>query len=78
MASKSIRFSVIIPESRPTCDGYDMCNKLAQHNIPTKLIIDSALAIYLDEADFVLSRAEAVVENGGIINEVRKIKDDFS
>ena len=71
MASKSIRFSVIIPETRPSCDGYDMCNRLAQHNIPAKLIVDSALAIYLDEADFVLAGAEAVVENGGIINEVK-------
>ena len=63
---------MIIPETRPSCDGYDMCNRLAQHNIPAKLIVDSALAIYLDEADFVLAGAEAVVENGGIINEVKK------
>ena len=72
MASKSIRFSVIIPENRPSCEGYEMCNRLSQHNIPTKLIIDSAIAIYIDDADFVLAGAEAVVENGGIINGVYK------
>lgn len=70
MAAKSIRFSVIIPECRPSCEGYDMCNRLAKHNIPTTLITDSAISIYIDEADFVLSGAEAVVENGGIINGV--------
>lgn len=72
MASKSIRFSVIIPENRPSCEGYEMCNRLAKNNISTKLIVDSALAIYIDEADFILSGAEAVVENGGIINGVIK------
>lgn len=78
MASKSVRFSVIVPESRPSCKGYEMCNRLAKHHIPTQLIIDSALPIYLEDADFVISGAEAVVENGGIINEVKSISESFS
>lgn len=71
MASKSIRFSVIVPEMRPTNEGYEICNRLAIHNIKTKLITDSALAIYLEQADFVIVGADAVVENGGIINRVK-------
>ena len=72
-AAKSVRFSVIIPEQRPSCDGYELCNTLAANNIKTSLIVDSALAIYLDQADFVLTSADAVVENGGIINQVNII-----
>ncbi len=42
-----------------------LCDK-----IPCKLIVDSALGVALEEADIVLTGAEAVVENGGIINRV--------
>ena len=35
-----------------------------------KLILDSGIALALEDADFVLDGAEAVVENGGIINKL--------
>ena len=63
-----IRFSVIVTESRPKCEGYKLCEILAKNDIQVKLILDSAIAIALEDADFVLDGAEAVVENGGIIN----------
>ena len=47
-----------------------MAEKLAAMDIPCKLITDSAIAVALEEVDFVLVGAEAVVENGGIINRV--------
>ncbi len=34
------------------------------------MILDSAVALAIHEVDFVLTGAEAVVENGGIINRV--------
>jgi translation initiation factor 2B subunit (eIF-2B alpha/beta/delta family) len=34
------------------------------------VILDSAVALAIHEVDFVLTGAEAVVENGGIINRV--------
>ena len=46
-----------------------MYNRI-KDKIPSKLIVDSALGYSLEEADIVLCGAEAVVENGGIINRV--------
>ena len=65
-----IIFSVIVTESRPNCEGYELCEILQDNGIPVKLILDSAIALAIEEADFVLDGAEAVVENGGIINKL--------
>ncbi|KRX03546.1 Histone-fold [Pseudocohnilembus persalinus] len=69
-ASQGIRFSVIVCESRPNCEGYKMVEGLEKLNIECNLIIDSALGQALEEVDMVISGAEAVVENGGIINKI--------
>ena len=37
-----------------------------------KLILDSAVARMMEKVDFVLVGAQAVVENGGVINRVRE------
>jgi len=69
-ASKGIRFSVICTETRPGCDGYDMYEAL-NGNIPElKIVVDSAIAYVMEQVDIVLVGAEAVVENGGIINRI--------
>ncbi|KAL4431553.1 hypothetical protein ABPG74_017258 [Tetrahymena malaccensis] len=69
-ANKGIKFSCIVCETRPKCEGYLMYKKLTSHNIPCKFICDSALGTAVEEADLVLVGAEAVVENGGIINRI--------
>ena len=47
-----------------------MANELATKGIKTKLIADSNIALELEKVDYVLSGAEAVAANGGIINKV--------
>eukprot|EP01094_Clydonella_sp_ATCC50884_P019222 TRINITY_DN3708_c0_g1_i2.p1 TRINITY_DN3708_c0_g1~~TRINITY_DN3708_c0_g1_i2.p1 ORF type:complete len:320 (-),score=106.05 TRINITY_DN3708_c0_g1_i2:249-1208(-) len=69
-ASEQKRFSVLVTESRPDNSGYDMVTELHKHGIPTTLIMDSAAAHLMQKIDFVLVGAEAVVENGGIINKI--------
>jgi translation initiation factor eIF-2B subunit alpha len=64
------RFSVIIPEARPDVEGYRSARQLRDAGIPVTLIVDSAAAHVMSKVDFVLSGAEAVVENGGIINKI--------
>lgn len=47
-----------------------MIKELEHNNIKCKFIIDNAIGSALEEADMVLTGAEAVVENGGIINRI--------
>jgi len=47
--------------------------ELAKVGIPTTVILDSAVAYYMEQMDIVIVGAEGVVENGGIVNSVRII-----
>lgn len=67
-AKKGKRFSVTVTETRPCCDGYILFNKLKKKHIPCKLINDNGIGYALETIDYVLVSAEAVTENGGIIN----------
>lgn len=68
-AEKNLRFTVICAETRPRSEGYDMYLSLSK-KVPVKMVVDSAIAYALEGADIVLVGAEAVVENGGIINRI--------
>eukprot|EP00007_Cunea_sp_BSH-02190019_P003926 CAMPEP_0174243954 /NCGR_PEP_ID=MMETSP0417-20130205/33499_1 /TAXON_ID=242541 /ORGANISM="Mayorella sp, Strain BSH-02190019" /LENGTH=267 /DNA_ID=CAMNT_0015323565 /DNA_START=55 /DNA_END=855 /DNA_ORIENTATION=+ len=68
--AKQRRFSVVVAESRPEVNGYQMANRLAALGIPVKVIMDTAVAHYMDRIDVVLVGAAAVVENGGIISKI--------
>ena len=43
---------------------------LEELKVPTKIVVDSAAASVMHNVDYVLVGAEAVVENGGVINRV--------
>lgn len=68
---KGINFSVFITECRPYCEGYTLYEKLKKEGIECQVVLDSAAAYCLEEAEFVLVGAEGIVENGGIINRVK-------
>jgi translation initiation factor eIF-2B subunit alpha len=57
-------------EGRPYSFGYKTSNILSKAGIPVTLITDSAVAHLISKVDFVLSGAEGVVENGGIIHSI--------
>lgn len=63
-------FSVLVTEGRPNCDGYHAAAELLKAGIPVTLILDSAMAYAMDQADLVLVGAEGVAESGGIINKI--------
>eukprot|EP00049_Salpingoeca_infusionum_P015716 m.307958 g.307958 ORF g.307958 m.307958 type:complete len:341 (-) comp15938_c0_seq6:3450-4472(-) len=67
-ASKNKRFSVFVTESRPSRLGAQMAEALHKHGIPVTLIPDTAVALVMEQVDFVIVGAEAVVESGGVIN----------
>ena len=52
-AEKGIKFSCVICESRPKCEGYIMYEKLVKA-VPCTFIVDSALGCILEDIDIVI------------------------
>lgn len=69
-AAEKYNITVLVTECRPFCEGYLMCEQLKKAEINNKLIVDNAVACVMDSIDMVMIGAEAVVENGGVINRV--------
>lgn len=67
-ARRDRRITVISTESRPQNNGPVLAARLTEEGIPVTLISDSSAAHMMDQVDLVFVGAEAVVENGGIIN----------
>lgn len=65
-----LKLSVFILENRPECEGYLMYEELVKEGINCTLLVDSAMGFIMDEIDYILTGAEIVTENGGIINRV--------
>ena len=74
-ASANRRFRVFVTESKPTSQGFEAVKILQQHGIIASVILDSAVGYYINLSDMVLVGAEGVVENGGVVNQVRKSID---
>lgn len=70
-AGKENRITVIQTESRPGMSGFNMAKRLTEEaNIPVTIVSDSAVAHMMEKVDMVLVGAEAVVESGGVINQI--------
>ena len=50
--------------------GYQIANALKGTQIPVTYILDCAVGRVIEKVDLVLVGAEAVTENGGIINKI--------
>ena len=64
-------FKVICTEGKKSDDesaGISFYQQMVEAKIPCELILDSAVAYYMETIDLVLIGAEGVVESGGIIN----------
>ncbi|QSL66713.1 hypothetical protein MERGE_001097 [Pneumocystis wakefieldiae] len=60
-ASKNIRFSVYITESRPTGSGIITSRILSEAGIPTAIVLDSAVGFLIQKIDLVLVGAEGII-----------------
>ena len=69
-SKKGFRFKVLVPNVEVLEEGVRMANSLVQNNIQVTLIPFGSVGFHMDEIDYVMTGAEAVVENGGIINRV--------
>lgn len=64
------KLTVYITEGRPGDTGLLMKQRLESCNVDVKLVLDSSVASIMAKIDYVFVGAEAVVENGGIINKL--------
>ena len=64
------RFNVIITQTQPHKNGLSAAKEIEKLGIPVKVILDSSVAVVIDNVDFVLIGAEGVTESGGIINKI--------
>eukprot|EP00980_Cylindrotheca_fusiformis_P031767 scaffold26923_cov220-Cylindrotheca_fusiformis.AAC.1 len=71
-AAETKHFDIIICEGRPDGAGSKAAKFYAEHNsnIPTTVVLDSAMGYVMESVDIVLTGAEAVVENGGCVNKM--------
>lgn len=70
-ASKTKHFDLIVLEGRPDESGRRAARSYAQEtNIPVTIVPDSAMAYVMERVDVVLTGAEGVLENGGIVNKL--------
>ncbi|KAJ3217576.1 Translation initiation factor [Dinochytrium kinnereticum] len=65
-AAVTRRFTVLITESRPSLTK----DELSALGVTAELIPDSAVGFYIERVDMVFVGAEAVAENGGLINQI--------
>ena len=61
---------MIATECRPQYEGLNLARVLLSKNIPCTMMLDSAMGYAMGSVSFVMVGAEAVVENGGIINRI--------
>lgn len=59
---------VVVTEGRPGGTGKHMAAKLAALGVPTRLVVDAAIGVVMEEVDVVLCGAEGLMENGGVLN----------
>jgi len=58
----------IITESRPLSEGHILARELAQLSIPTTLITEAQIGLFIHQADAVVVGADSLLPDGSLIN----------
>ena len=61
---------ILVTESRPESSGQQMAKILVENGLDAKVILDLSIGFYIKDIDCVLVGADAVCENGGILNRI--------
>ncbi|KAL7576412.1 hypothetical protein ACA910_018216 [Epithemia clementina (nom. ined.)] len=70
-ATKSNKqFDLIVLEGRPDDAGVKAAEFYVKAGIPVRICLDAAMGTIMEQVDVVLTGAEAIAENGGVINKV--------
>jgi len=66
-AAESKQFNIICIYNE---DGIETSKKYVEAGIPTTMIAESAVGVFMEQVDLCIVGAEGVMENGGIVNKV--------
>lgn len=69
-AQRSVRFKVIVTETRPSCQGTKLAVELRALGVPVAVIDDNAVAYAMKKCRSVLIGAESIFADASIINVV--------
>jgi translation initiation factor 2B subunit (eIF-2B alpha/beta/delta family) len=69
-AERGKALRVIVAESRPGGEGVQLAVELADAEVPTQLVVDSAVRYVMREVDKVLLASEAIAANGANVSKV--------
>jgi len=67
---KGKRIQVFVTESRPSRQGLISVRDLKKADIPTTLIVDSAVRYFIRDIDKVIVGADSIAANGAVINKI--------
>ncbi|RLG69970.1 MAG: hypothetical protein DRO04_02555 [Candidatus Iainarchaeum archaeon] len=67
---KGLIEKVYCTETRPLFQGRKTAKSLVKAGIPTTMIVDSAVASIMHEVDVFITGADAVIEDGSVINKI--------
>ncbi|KAA3653566.1 MAG: translation initiation factor eIF-2B [Calditrichaeota bacterium] len=59
---------IVIPESRPLCEGTRLAETTAKMGIETTVITESQIGLSMANIDFVVVGADTVLKNGDVVN----------
>lgn len=65
---KNKKLKIIVPESRPGCEGKLMAKELLNLGISVELITDAMTGIIIKKVDAVIIGADTILKNGNVIN----------
>lgn len=65
---KGSNVQALVSESRPLKEGRILARQLAEWQIPTQLITDAQLGLFVGQADVALVGADSLLPDGGLIN----------
>jgi len=69
-AERGIRISVLATESQPNGSGKEIKKHCDKYDIPCQIVLDSSIGLCMHQVDCVFVGANAVLENGGIVNSI--------
>ncbi len=60
--------AAIVTESRPLNEGYLLAGRLGAMGVPTTLITDAQMGLFVERADVVVAGADSVSADGSLVN----------
>lgn len=65
---KQLNVRALVSESRPLNEGRILARQLSEWRIPTQLITDAQLGVFVAQADFALVGADSLLPDGSLVN----------